>query len=146
MGRSFKRKTPKRDPQILHRAVAAMALGSSLRETARNFDIPRSTLLLHRRNNEAIRGKEGNAPPTEVDIDTITIVEKGFKTVTIILRIGFYFFFFIIFYTTFCIMLGFLFFIIYYYLRASGVQQRAGKLVGRASLTFIRYIFRIKCN
>lgn len=78
MGRSFKRKTEKKDPEILRRAVAAMKLGMPLRAAAREFEIPRSTLLLHRRNNENAKGAD---LPTEVNLENINITSKGFKTV-----------------------------------------------------------------
>lgn len=80
MGRSFKRKTPKRDPAILRRAVAAMTLGSSLRAAAHEFEVLRSTLLLHRRNNGTTLEGDEAARPTEVNIDDLKIAEKGFKT------------------------------------------------------------------
>lgn len=86
MGRSFKRKTPKRDPGILRRAVAAMAFGTSLRAVAREFKIPRSTLLLHRRNNVTTTEKEDTAMPTEINVDDFKIAEKGFKTVIFLNR------------------------------------------------------------
>lgn len=79
MGRSYKKKVPKRDPLVLRRAVAAMKMGMSLRTASREFDVPRSTLLLHRRNNE--NNNEQSEPPQEVNIDQINIVTKGFKTV-----------------------------------------------------------------
>jgi len=84
MRRTFKRKTLKRDPAILRKAVVAMKLGVSLRAAAREFQIPRSTLLLHRRNNEnrTPEGEETTERPTEVNVDNINIVAKGFKMVT----------------------------------------------------------------
>lgn len=51
MVRNYKRKTQKRDKNIIRRAVAAMQMGMSLRAAACNFGIPRSTLLLHCCNN-----------------------------------------------------------------------------------------------
>ncbi|XP_016983927.1 uncharacterized protein LOC108047992 [Drosophila rhopaloa] len=76
--RNYKRKTPKRDPAILRGAVAAMKSGISLRAASNIFGIPRSTLLLHRRNNETIIPDD---PETEVDINDVEIAPIGYKTV-----------------------------------------------------------------
>lgn len=75
MVRNYKRKTQKRDENGIRRAVAAMQMGMSLRAAARDFGIPRSTLLLHRRANEV------TTQPTEVDLNSITITSQGRDTV-----------------------------------------------------------------
>ena len=92
MGRSFKRLKPKRDPAILRRALAAMALGSSLRAAARELGIPRSTLLLHRRNNATTPEGDKTERLTEVNVDNFKIAEKGFKTVGISVRLDEFYF------------------------------------------------------
>lgn len=85
MVRKYKRKTEKRDPELLKRAVAAMKLGMSLRAAAREFEIPRSTLLLHRRNNttaETANTEEENVlRASEIDLSTLTITTKERHTV-----------------------------------------------------------------
>ncbi|KAI8042096.1 hypothetical protein M5D96_003398, partial [Drosophila gunungcola] len=73
------RKTPKRDPAVLRAAVAAMKSGTSLRAASSIFEIPRSTLLLHRRNNESIIPDDPETP--EVDINNVEISPIGYKTV-----------------------------------------------------------------
>ncbi|XP_017014656.1 uncharacterized protein [Drosophila takahashii] len=77
--RNYKRKTPKRDPDILRGAVAAMKSGISLRAASITFGIPRSTLLLHRRNNETILPDD--SVPSEVDINDVEITLVGYKGV-----------------------------------------------------------------
>ncbi|KAL1489041.1 hypothetical protein ABEB36_013986 [Hypothenemus hampei] len=77
---SYKRKTPVHDPDVIKQAVAAMKLGMSLCAVALDFNIPRLTLLLHRRNNEAVA--EGDGGVTEVNLDHLRSVTIGHATVT----------------------------------------------------------------
>lgn len=77
MGRGYVRKTLKRSSDDIRKAVFAMANGSSLRQAARQFNIPRSTLLKHRRSN----GIDANVK-THMAINDIIVAEKGRSTVS----------------------------------------------------------------
>lgn len=51
MVRNYKRKTEKRDPAVIVRALRAIDSGMSVRAAAHQFNIPTSTLSLHQRRN-----------------------------------------------------------------------------------------------
>lgn len=44
MGRSYNRKTEKKDPEVIKQALAAIRDGGKIRTIARAFNVPRTTL------------------------------------------------------------------------------------------------------
>jgi len=85
MGRGYKRKTAKRNSDVIRQAVFAISHGTSLRQAALQFDIPRSTLLKHRRvNGIEPNMQEPGASMRPASINDIVVVEKGRSTVSLI--------------------------------------------------------------
>ena len=81
MGRSFKRKTPARDPLALRRAFAATVLGMPCKGAARKYNVPRSTLQDHWKNNRNKPMHTDSATPMEVDLQDLYVAKHGHKTV-----------------------------------------------------------------
>lgn len=69
MVRKYKRKTEKRDSDVLVRALRAIALGMSVRAAAREFNVPEAILRRHERN---------NTPTNELDLIIIIITISNY--------------------------------------------------------------------
>lgn len=73
MVRKYKPKRTKIKKENIQKALAAMKVGMSLRAAARDFGVPRTTLLTHRRHNEDVETHRVEVPIENVELN----VEPG---------------------------------------------------------------------
>lgn len=91
MGRSYKRKTQKRDPETLRKAVLDVKNGMHLREASRLYGVPRTSLRRQSKLNTVPQLFANTVPPEQspnefpasLELENIVIHEVGRKMVSL---------------------------------------------------------------